>query len=83
MSFDIPVTIEPRIQQFAHAQHITTDEAIVRLLDAGLERLVPKTAAIPGLTGTPMSDEDAAVMDEVVEIAMNSRSQRWTSAPRA
>jgi|GEM_PF-3878291 len=37
---------------------------------------------IPGLTGTPMSDEEAAAMDQVVEIAMNSRSERWTVAIR-
>jgi hypothetical protein len=32
---------------------------------------------IPGLIEGPMSDEDAAVMDAVVEQAMSNRSQRW------
>jgi hypothetical protein len=80
MALDIPPPYEPQIELVAQAQHITKDEALDRVLDAGLERFIPKPAAtIPGLTGAPMSDDDAAVMDEVVEIAMNSQGRRWTS----
>ena len=83
MSYAIPPHFEPQLEIVAEAQHITMDEALKRVLEAGLERLVPKRTAIPGLTGYPMSDAEAAVMDEVVEIAMSSRAQRWTSGPRA
>ena len=89
MSFDIPARIEPGIQKFAQAQHITADEAIVRLIEAGLKANQPrrvakaKNSSIPGLTGQPMSDDEAAVMDEVVETAMLSRSIRWAGALRA
>jgi hypothetical protein len=81
MSFDIPPQIEPSIKEFARAQHITADEAIVRLLEEGLRANQPRrmdrdpaASRIPGLSGEPMSDEEAAVMDEVVEIAMESRN---------
>ena len=84
MSFDIPARIEPSIQEFAHSQHITTDEAVVRLIEAGLKASQPVrtvkakgSSPIPGLTGKPMSDEEAAIMDEVVDAAMQSRNVRW------
>ena len=44
MALDIPQRYEPKIEQVAQAQHITTDEALGRILDAGLERFVPPTA---------------------------------------
>lgn len=37
MSFDIPPNIEPQIQKFADALHISANEALVRLIQAGLE----------------------------------------------
>jgi len=36
MSFDIPLTIEPQVIEYAQSEHITQDEAIVRLIQAGL-----------------------------------------------
>ena len=39
MSFDIPRQYEPKIRQFAQSQHITTDEALNRIIQAGLERV--------------------------------------------
>ena len=75
MSFDIPGRYDLRIEQVANTQRITTSEAVERIVEAGLDQLTSKsTAQIPGLTGCPMSDEDAALMDEVVELAMRSRS---------
>ncbi|AIE86278.1 hypothetical protein [Fimbriimonas ginsengisoli] len=84
MSFDIPRSIEPQIEQYAKAEKIGTTEAVVRLIKAGLLSLPASSVAnaaaeanhIPGLTGTPMSDEEAGVMDEVVESAMQSRNRQ-------
>lgn len=41
MGLNIPHRYEPQIQEVANAQHITTDEALDRILQAGLERFVP------------------------------------------
>ena len=41
MSYDIPQRYEPQIKQFAHAQHISMNEALERILQAGLEQVVP------------------------------------------
>lgn len=43
MSLTISPRHEPRIALVAQAQHISTDEAIDRILDAGLDVLVPQT----------------------------------------
>jgi len=47
MALDIPPPYEPQIELVAQAQHITKDEALDRVLDAGLERFIPKPAATP------------------------------------
>ena len=44
MSYVIPERYEPQIQEFAQAQHISTDEAFDRIVRAGLERFVPIAA---------------------------------------
>jgi len=36
MGSEIPTTVEPEIIQYAKSKHITADEAIVRLIHAGL-----------------------------------------------
>jgi hypothetical protein len=77
MSFDIPIAIEPQIIQYAESEHITESEAIVRLIQAGLSTKAQEDARIQALLGEPMGEEDAAVMDEVVSIAMKARSERW------
>ncbi len=41
MTFDIPQQYEPTIQEFALTQHISTEEALDRIIQAGLERYVP------------------------------------------
>jgi len=38
MALDIPQRYQLKIERVAQAQHITTDEAIDRILDAGLEQ---------------------------------------------
>jgi hypothetical protein len=47
MSLNIPSHYEPQIQQLAAAQHISTDEAVDRVVKAGLERFVPITMEPP------------------------------------
>ena len=79
MSFDIPVAIEPEIIQYAQTERITESEAIVRLIQAGLNARATEDARIQALLGEPLSEQDAALMDEVVEIAMKARSERWRS----
>lgn len=41
MPLDIPSSYEPRIAEVAQAQHISTDQAVGRILEAGLQRLNP------------------------------------------
>lgn len=41
MALDVPQRWESQIQEIAQAQHITTDEALDRILAAGVERLMP------------------------------------------
>ena len=40
MSYDIPPRYEPQIQEIARAQHISKQEALDRVIQAGLERIV-------------------------------------------
>ena len=47
MALHIPHRYEPQIEQVAQAQHITTDEALDRILQAGLERFAPAAAEPP------------------------------------
>jgi hypothetical protein len=77
MGFDIPSTIEPEIIQYATSMHITTEEAIVRLIQAGLTIQESEDIRIQALLGYPLSDQDAKLMDDVVDIAMKARSVRW------
>jgi len=47
MNYDIARRYEPQIEQVAQAKHITTDEALERIIQAGLERLVPIADQLP------------------------------------
>ena len=79
MSFDIPSSIEPEIKQYADSQHITLDEAIVKLLKVGLARQTPAQAGL-GLFGSP---EDSSALDAAVALSYEERhkpSQRASGA---
>jgi hypothetical protein len=41
MSLNIPRQYESQIKEIASAQHISTDEALDRVIQAGLQRFVP------------------------------------------
>ena len=74
MSLDIPSSIERDIQRFAQAEHITHDEAVLRLIETGLTVKSPTSKTVfeqgLGLFGSP---EDSALLDEVVSIAYEER----------
>ena len=36
MSFDLPPNIEPQVQEYAKAQHLSENDALIRLVQAGL-----------------------------------------------
>lgn len=74
MSFDIPTEIEHDIQRYAQQEHITPEEAVLRLIEAGLAIKNPARREVfqqgLGLFGSP---EDSALLDEVVLIAHQER----------
>ncbi len=74
MSLDIPSNIERDIQRFAQQEHITHDEAVLRLIETGLSvnKSVAKTVFEQGV-GLFGSPEDAALLDEVVSLAYEER----------
>lgn len=74
MSLHIPLNIEHDIEEFAQEQHMTRDEAVLRLIETGLS-VKKRPAKTPleqglGLFGSP---EDSALLDEVVSIAYKER----------
>jgi hypothetical protein len=48
MGYAIPHQYEPQIQQIAQSQHITTAEAVDRVVRAGLERIGPTVISDDG-----------------------------------
>jgi hypothetical protein len=55
MGLSIPHHFENQIQEVAADQHISTDEALDRIIRAGLERLGPKSSLPAGERGTERS----------------------------
>ena len=82
MSVEIPLNIERDIQQFAQQEHITHDEAVLRLIETGLSvrKPGPKTVFEQGL-GLFGSPEDSALLDEVVAIAYEERRRPSKTVP--
>lgn len=70
-----PPNIEQGIERFALQHHISHDEALIKLIETGLQygQFTPR---IRGLSGVPMNDDDAGVVDEALALAMESRRQR-------
>ena len=81
MSLDIPSNIECDIQRFAQEEHITHDEAVLRLIKTGLSawKPSPNTVFQQGLAlfGRP---EDPSLLDEFVSLAHAER--RRPAKPR-
>lgn len=74
MGYDIPPYLQQDIADFAHSRQITPDEALVKLVQAGLtsERRKQETPLESGL-GLLGSPEDAALLDAAVQIAYEER----------
>jgi hypothetical protein len=76
MTVEIPATIERDIQRFAEREHISQEEAVVRLIENGLTIMPvsnsPQTVFEQGL-GMFSSPEDSALLDEVVSLAYQER----------
>lgn len=83
MSFDVPVHIESQIQRVADAEHISHDEALVRIIEAGLERMLPTSVSPRDILGAFSSEEESVVADEALALAMNDREQRNAQASHA
>jgi hypothetical protein len=75
MSFDIPPYMEPQVQQFAQNQHISPDEAVIRLIEAGLNVAQSKPTG-RSILGAFAGPEDSAGMDEALDLAMRDRERR-------
>ena len=71
----LPSYIEKGIEQFARQNHLSHEEAVIKLLESGLRHGQP-TPKIKGLSGEPMTDEDAAIVDGALELVMQARRQR-------
>jgi hypothetical protein len=72
---DLPPNLEHSVEMFADRHQLSRDEAIIRLLEGGLEHEC-SSAKIKGLSGTPMTDDEASVVDEALSLAMEARRQR-------
>ena len=79
----LPPNIERGVERFAQEQHISHDEALLKLIETGLT--ANKTAVqagstanvqIPGLPSEPMSAEDAAIVDEAMAFVTEARRER-------
>ena len=70
-----PPNIEQGIERFAVQHHLSHDVALIKLLETGLQYGQP-IPTIRGLSGVPMSDDDAGVVDEALDLAMDARRQR-------
>jgi hypothetical protein len=78
----IPSKIDRAIERFAQEEHITRDEAILRLIETGLSLKRPADKTVfeqgLGLFGAPA---DASLLDEVVAIAYEERRRPTKSVP--
>jgi len=59
MSFDFPVTIQQDIQLYAQAEHISVDEALLKLVQTGLKATKRRGKAV-----VPLTDAELAAFDQ-------------------
>ncbi len=69
MNIDIPLTIEKDVSRFAAEQNLTPQEALIRLIKAGLKLSTPGGRGL-GLFSSP---EDCEALDQAVSIAYDER----------
>jgi hypothetical protein len=80
VSFEsLPNNLEQGVKQFAKQQHVSHDEAVLMLIETGLQHVSTGNDAADGknpaqeLIGLFSSPEDSALMDEVVSLAYEGR----------
>jgi hypothetical protein len=80
MSFEpLPQRIEQGVSRYAEQQHISHDEAVLELIETGLQLVLPTQNKLLGknpaeeLIGLFSSPDDWVFMDEVVTIAYEGR----------
>ena len=81
MTLEIPTEIERDIHRFAEQERISHDEAVVRLIEAGLSARRPAQTVFEqglGLFGSP---EDCALLDDVVSTAYEERRRPSKTVP--
>ncbi len=78
MSFDIPATIEPEIMKYAKARQITSQEAIVMLIETGLGTEAHRGNVILDGLGMFSGVDDAGLLDDAVSIAYDERRRPST-----
>ena len=85
MSLELTITIpdnsplEHSVLATAKAEHISHEEALLRLASEKTSRATPAARRIIGLFSSP---EDAALMDEVMEIVHQERNRQSAEGPR-
>ena len=87
MSLELTITIpdnspqELSINALAEAEHITREEAVLRLLDTSKKpnKATPEALAILGAFSSP---EDVALMDDVMDLIHNDRERQNAEPPR-
>ena len=89
MSYEIRLNIPEDSRQgrliaaLAAQLRISLNEAAERIISEAAGAMSPAKKAIPGLPGDPLSDEEVAMMDEIVGNAMEARRQRLERYSRA
>jgi len=80
MSFDpLPTDLETGVARFAAEHHISRDEALRQVVEAGLiaaNEPAKGKVRIPGLPSQPMSAEEAVIVDEAMALVMEARRER-------
>ncbi|HEY3780862.1 MAG TPA: hypothetical protein VGL56_07250 [Fimbriimonadaceae bacterium] len=79
----LPPKIERGVERYAREQHISHDEALLKLIETGLTAAKTSGKAtdaanirIPGLPAEPMSAGDAAIVDEAMALVIEARRDR-------
>ena len=84
MSFDLHISIPENspvgqvVQRMVSVEHVTPEQAVNRLLNAGVNQPAKKSPALEML-GAFSSDEDSAITDEAME---HVRTMRQTTQLR-
>jgi hypothetical protein len=87
MSFEIHLNIPEDskrghiIASVAAGQQLTPNQAVEKIIDLVAQKQISSSkknagSRIPGLPSEPISDEDAAIVDEAMELVMQARTER-------